>query len=1207
MIRLILLWLVAVTAYCASVVNEPDDTDTISGFSFDFTLTVDSQPTLASVEWYVNQRLLGTVSSAPWTLNWTTYDLWNGSHTVYAVLKNGAGTVLETTATNTFTIANGSETIAVTPSTAYTSPWSGTITFGVTITRGDSQESNCYLYVDGVLIDSDYVSGTTCNTLSIDTSTLENGTRRIFIQASNAYTNIARGMYERDVTVANTSTNQVSVEAGASEVFLTLSGTTTLTPRIRLADSSTVSSTSSLPAIDNFNRSNSSTLTGSWITLTGAIQITSNEVTGNSADSSTVPVAYWNADTFPTDQYAEVTYTAVSGDGSGAGVSLRIHSGTTGPYHYLCAASNTAVNIGRIINGASYSSLNTTAVAFTIGDVLRCEVSGTGATVTITAKKNGSLVLTATDTNSDRILYGQAGVFTYLATGTNRIDGFSAGALDASSGPAGVYISSDAGVATVSTAGVVTGVGVGDTNILVFARGLSRTIRASVNTANTLPHFSASGSTLTSYSAGVSMLPRSWFFSNIAQLTNMTAEYTAGGFNAWEEAFYSTPLDGQSEASWESSMDSRFTTFATFAGDTGLKLVGIGDEIARTNTALYKASRGVWRTWTPDSITYGFQKAKDSGFMVMGEMVDEVSLSWGHNPFPQGTVAGGGPFTQIVAASSVCTVTWTNWNTSGAQAIIVSGATSDTDLNTAAGSTKSITFIDADHFSFPCASVSDGTYNSSTDSGLTLNVFGDTWFDSNTDYVRNSAFTTIMTNANLVSGRTPIAWPVSGSAGILARQNWADTDIADYASPFWAASAKRYPYGQSINDAIGDMRSVYREAYSVIQRDKPWVGLVPAAGPMYRIGGVPVSVTSIASDSTITFAANHNLGSLDLGLDRITITGSSALNGNFYVWSTPSATTAKIAYSTPQIGTDEGFGGTVVFDGGPTLTVISMQSSDNWAVLTVNNGGGCDLPDQVGKSFVVSGNSNSAFNKSWFYHTLNPGIDPCDSTGQGIWALPSTASTGGTAYVIATNAYVAGRSQLMVQGVHPTTSIAGYLYLLFQGAGALRCYGLSNTNPDADANASRYFQDEPSSGDGINFNSGPLYDVNGMQDRWNAISAGAQVTSLLEPLFLQPRGQSPDYGPGIVCTKREGGSRGNLIGCLNITDGYIPRTFDLSSLSAPATRYRITKDGYVSSAVVGSSQSLTMEPGEGIVWASEEGVVTRVNGGIRISLGIKVQ
>jgi hypothetical protein len=155
-----------------------------------------------------------------------------------------------------------------------------------------------------------------------------------------------------------------------------------------------------LPVSDNFNRADSNPIGGNWTTFPGLspIQIVSNQAYG--ADDSSNSAAYWNADTFNNDQWAQCTVLTVTGAGVMMGPAVRCStSQLTG---YVLNISNGSVNLFKCVNGTPslVASYNAT---ISNGSVFKLIAHGT----TIEVWMNGNLIISATDSD---ISSGSAGI-----------------------------------------------------------------------------------------------------------------------------------------------------------------------------------------------------------------------------------------------------------------------------------------------------------------------------------------------------------------------------------------------------------------------------------------------------------------------------------------------------------------------------------------------------------------------------------------------------------------------------------------------------------------------------------------------------------------------------------------------------------------------------------------------------------------------------
>jgi len=148
-------------------------------------------------------------------------------------------------------------------------------------------------------------------------------------------------------------------------------------------------------AYDSFNRSNGD-LGSSWTSyLPGGVftppRIISNTVQNTASNQAMA--AFWSANLFANDQFAEFSVTTSSGSGPVFSPAVRL----TSSGGYECAFKSGIQNATGIYKAIGTSSTLLSAgvtQTLTSGDVLRCEVQGT----TITQYYNGAVLQTASDT-----------------------------------------------------------------------------------------------------------------------------------------------------------------------------------------------------------------------------------------------------------------------------------------------------------------------------------------------------------------------------------------------------------------------------------------------------------------------------------------------------------------------------------------------------------------------------------------------------------------------------------------------------------------------------------------------------------------------------------------------------------------------------------------------------------------------------------------
>jgi hypothetical protein len=178
----------------------------------------------------------------------------------------------------------------------------------------------------------------------------------------------------------------------------------------------------SVLATDAFNRSTG--LGANWTAvpgLTGPFTIVSNlyaaGVPGQNSSG-----CYWNAASFPADQYAQGTIILQA---SGGGPIVRVNASTGEHYEVIVdnPGASATIALYRFAPGPSWTLLGSTTSATTVGDVLRLEVQGS----TLTAFLNGVVKVTGSD---GTLTSGAAGLYFYSGQSLY-LDDFEAGDLAA--------------------------------------------------------------------------------------------------------------------------------------------------------------------------------------------------------------------------------------------------------------------------------------------------------------------------------------------------------------------------------------------------------------------------------------------------------------------------------------------------------------------------------------------------------------------------------------------------------------------------------------------------------------------------------------------------------------------------------------------------------------------------------------------------------
>lgn len=169
---------------------------------------------------------------------------------------------------------------------------------------------------------------------------------------------------------------------------------------------------------------------GVWAIQTtagGGLAVISNEVRESSASSlgrftTTAPPS--------SDYYSEVKLTTVLANVSdeGVGPAVRVvSSGTDQGTGYFAQCNSVETKLYQVVTGA-FLQVGSNGVACALGDVVRIEVSGTGATVSLVVKRNGTAIITAGDASAGRITATNSyGIWCSHGGGQGQLDNFAGG------------------------------------------------------------------------------------------------------------------------------------------------------------------------------------------------------------------------------------------------------------------------------------------------------------------------------------------------------------------------------------------------------------------------------------------------------------------------------------------------------------------------------------------------------------------------------------------------------------------------------------------------------------------------------------------------------------------------------------------------------------------------------------------------------------
>jgi len=742
-------------------------------------------------------------------------------------------------------------------------------------------------------------------------------------------------------------------------------------------------------------------------------------------------------------------------------------------------------------------------------------------------------------------------------------------------------------IATVNSSGTVTAGQVGDTVLSINASGLTTKVRVHVNTQNNTPHFGRDGSFLTSYDTTKSTFVRSMFFldyNGINSSQQLVSDLQKAQVNTFEGGLYLSPINEPNFAKWQSDeMQVTFAPVASAINASGMSVLFGADDMARGDDRLYESTRGPSSAWSQSPIVYALNWAQNLGHTIGIEMVDEVSFIYGYNPRPQGALGQPNGPQQIACVNNNCTVTWPGWEVNGGNRFLVTGASSNANLNRDINHYYTPNSINSNSFTFSTSGVGTHTFTASSDPGLVIQVYAYGPHGANgLDYVHNDAITALMSTIHSAGQNRPaITWPVAGDM-INAVQPWqGDPSLSDFGTLYSAFYSNSYPWGPTLREAQYTEDSHFDLKYSQFQRDKPVLVATPNTGPQYYLAGTSMPVSSI-NGQTVQFSQPHNITDVVNARPRFSVTGNSTgiLNTRYIVYAIVNQTAVDVYLNQPiTVNSNWQAGGTVTYPDGRAFSIFGMQVTDaNNATINVPNAGPTQCPTQgeADRQIVtVAGNPYGPFNKKWYVTANNCGL-------LAIKELPNVSGNGGTAEVIYNN----NPPPMNDGGQYPMVVAASVSYAAAKGFAGVRSYGYAgDLNQDNGTNAI-FDGDCTSVSCGIQPLANPRANGPDSIARWQSMSNANNLIAQLEPYLLAAKMHSPDYGPSIVTAVRTS-SRGNLLMMINFTETQVTETIDLSNVNptgGAGTLYRMSSTALSNGSVSGTAEQVTFAPGETLAW-----------------------
>lgn len=528
----------------------------------------------------------------------------------------------------------------------------------------------------------------------------------------------------------------------------------------------------------------------------------------------------------------------------------------------------------------------------------------------------------------------------------------------------------------------------------------------------------------------------------------------------------------------------------------------------------------------------------------------------------------------ITGSAGTCTMAYPNIAGSvglGASGrIILTSFTGSSALNLTSPTTYA-TGGSAPNITFPCSFT--GVANSSTDATGSINVWAASWVGGTT-FVTNNAITYAMSIYPTFGGTySPnVTWPTRGAAFYTAGRSWMGSTLANFATYYYtypqnfvgmmvsrqfafqsmidtALDTGIVPY--SLQDAAQPAQLRKKLPYSPVDGKPLCVEGQGISGDFAQSGALNMNVqtgaaiTASASGDIITTSGDHGLRGIVPGVTRAklssTSTGGDA--GVYIIRSTPDSTHIQV------VGCPQAAGGIDCSGRTPLITSAGTLHFDNgdtetWHLSTIFGGGlGAAFggvfgkASDIGHTFTVSGSGTAWDSLTGWYGT---GSDPTASTfATQFYSVPSLSSATLNLEILPDNNYY--------QGFSVGTPINGAPYTLInavapaiQGATCRRDY-LAGAFPQP-MDPVNLIQNSLGSRTVLFDNYGemssqtnqvgafPIVNMAGSQFSWFGHSAPDWLLVAHPDFFLQPWLIAPNLGYGYMeaCHGDGGTTTGNV-------------------------------------------------------------------------------
>jgi Bacterial Ig-like domain (group 2) len=1167
------LWAATLTAQSISITN-PSSGAALSGYTGnEFQVSLTSAPSVVRVCYTVDAysaynpgidapTTLGCSITSPFSYPYNSFWNLNGPHQLVATAYNALGAVVATSAAISFSIANTwpvscNPALSVTTGTGLGSNWAGSVNVTATITGACAGDAGtAYFFIDGITQGSPSLSSSTA-TWPMDTTQFPDGPHNVCVATTDTthashYTDIsaptvsAATEWCRTVNFLQSAGTPAQAITSAHDIYLAPASTYTLTAKILNTDGTT---TSTSPVFLSSN------------TAVATVGQSSGVITG---------VAKGNANIYAMVPTLNGTHLTSDGaftvyDSSGSQLSAT----NIGELLYISAGSGFTPGVYQIQSVTISGGIGYATLATSPGS------SGTGGT------------FSTGPTRTDWVYVWPTNTMPCI-------------------GPNGARYSSYNSSCFIMTS-------------LFF--GYTLLTGDQPYNPGAIADFSRSGINT---------------FETSCPWTNVTGTESSGGQSAWQN----------SQNSYVAGIE------ATFSGYPKLGLYCAGDNFTRSGQYLWGSTNGPAGQWTLPPLELTMQSWNSYGNMRGVAMQDEVNSSWGGYPL-QGPVTYGATsqswLSQIVASGGTCTATTgpAGIQMNAARKFIIHGS-SVSGMNSAFNTNYQASTGVGTSFTFACPGVANNTYNASNDAGLVLEPFAaaanpaqtSSWGSSSASppygFISNDAFAQLRSQFISSSVTFGLEWPNAGQTSCTSIGNWngngtqsigSVSQLGDLADIYSATSSTPFLVSRfSLNGilASGNQGGVLRSRYGCFDPTKVMIGETEGTETGgYGIGYGPTPAVSTASGNTINFSSSTFITNVVPGITRLFITGATtsgtdSLNNNFYVLSAPTSTSVMVALAATDF-TGSATGGTMLFSDGNTAALNSISASGSNSCGNSYGGGTlCGdlltvpsttniLSRERGRTFTISGFAGTANfgTRTFVLLAENIATQPSPSTTFYYREIPVLSGSGGTATIIIDNNYVKGRN-VSQEGVGTT----GDVNPPFMFEAAIECMFLRCAGERVYLSAPAF--DGWSSGTGFTASAfGPLNaifaDVTSTENQGNQLflnqhfensavvpiyhanNFAALIWQRLAKYWLQPRINSPDYGPYIDCGAAQG-TPGAVLGCLDVTDGPETVTFLLSAYETSGQsiiRYVVNDHSISALTIIAAgtpTDVLTLQPGDAVFY-----------------------